>query len=81
MDGCKCILQLRGVHPFFSNKYDITKHKNYKYLADFDKKNTFDTAKYLSTRLKTKPDDVFEVYEISETEVNIEAQSDDKSAV
>ncbi len=64
MDGGKCILQLRGVRPFLSQKYDITKHPNYKYLADFNKKNTFDIERYLSTRLKVKPEDAFEVYDI-----------------
>ncbi len=64
MDGSKCILQLRGVRPFFSNKYDITKHPNYKYLADYDKKNTFNIEHYLSTNLKVKDNDVFDVYEI-----------------
>jgi type IV secretion system protein VirD4 len=68
MDGGKCILQLRGVRPFLSDKYDITKHPKYKYLSDFDKKNAFDTAKYLKRRLMTKPDDVFEVYEIDPSE-------------
>ena len=63
MDGSKCILQLRGVRPFMSAKYDITKHPNYKYLADYDKKNTFDVEKHLSTKLKVKPGDLFEVYE------------------
>lgn len=63
MDGNKCILQVRGVRPFFSSKYDITKHPNYKYLADYNDKNTFNIEKYLSTRLKLKPDDVYEVYE------------------
>ncbi len=46
MDGGKCILQLRGVRPFFSDKYDITRHPNYKYLADYDKKNTFDVERF-----------------------------------
>lgn len=64
MDGGKCIMQLRGVRPFFSNKYDITKHKQYKYLSDYDKKNRFEIEKYLSTRLIVKPDDVVEVYEM-----------------
>jgi len=64
MDGGKCIMQLRGVRPFFSNKYDITKHKQYKHLSDYDKKNRFDIEKYLSTRLIVKPDDVVEVYEM-----------------
>jgi len=68
MDGSKCILQLRGVRPFFSNKYDITKHPNYKYLADYDKKNTFNIESYLSTNLKVKEDDVFEVYEDNDIE-------------
>lgn len=64
MDGGKCILQLRGVRPFLSPKYDITQHPNYKHLADFSKKNTFDIERYLSTRLKVKPEDAFEVYDI-----------------
>lgn len=64
MDGGKCILQLRGVRPFLSLKYDITQHPNYRYLADFSKKNTFDIERYLSTRLKVKPEDAFEVYDI-----------------
>ena len=64
MDGGKCILQVRGVRPFFSNKYDICKHKNYKYLSDYDKKNTFDIEKYLSTNLILKPEDEVEVYQM-----------------
>lgn len=64
MDGSKCILQLRGVRPFLSDKYDITKHRNYQYLADYDKRNTFSIEKYLSTKLKTKPDDIYEVYDM-----------------
>lgn len=64
MDGGKCILQLRGVRPFLSDKYDITKHPNYKYLSDFDKRNTFNIEKYLSTKLKVKSSEVFDVYEI-----------------
>ena len=48
MDGGKCILQLRGVRPFLSDKYDITKHPNYKYLSDFDKKNAFDVERYIT---------------------------------
>ena len=68
MDGGKCILQLRGVRPFLSEKYDITQHPNYKYLSDFDKRNTFDIEKYLSTKLKPKPDEVYDVYEIDLTE-------------
>lgn len=64
MDGEKCILQVRGVRPFFSNKYDICKHKNYKYLSDYDKKNTFDIEKYLSTNLILKPEDEVELYQM-----------------
>ncbi|MEO1816120.1 MAG: type IV secretory system conjugative DNA transfer family protein [Acetobacterium sp.] len=70
MDGGKCILQLRGVRPFLSEKYDITKHPNYKYLSDFDKRNTFNIEKYLSTKLKPKPDEVYDVYEINLTDEN-----------
>ena len=66
MDGSKCVLQLRGVRPFLSDKYDITKHKNYQYLADYSKSNTFSIEKFLSTKLKTKPDDVFETYDMGE---------------
>ncbi|MBQ2279292.1 MAG: type IV secretory system conjugative DNA transfer family protein [Clostridia bacterium] len=68
LDGGKCILQLRGVRPFKSDKYDITGHPNYKYLSDADPKNTFDIEKFLSTRLKTKPNDTFDVYEIPTAE-------------
>ena len=63
MDGGKCILQLRGVRPFLSNKYDITKHPNYKYTSDFDKKNALDMERFLSHRLRLKPDTVCEVFE------------------
>lgn len=63
MDGGKCILQIQGVRPFFSDKYDITKHPQYKYLSDADPKNTFDVSRYLKCRLKVKPEDKCEVYE------------------
>ena len=63
MDGGKCILQVQGVRPFFSDKFDITKHPQYKYLSDYDKRNTFDIAQFLSRRLTVKPDDAFETYE------------------
>ena len=65
LDGSKCVLQLRGVRPFLSNKYDITRHPNYKYLSDYDKKNTFDVEKFLSTKLRVVPDEAYDVYEIS----------------
>lgn len=64
LDGGKCILQLRGVRPFLSDKYDITQHPNYKYLSDCDSRNAFDIEKYLSTKLKPKPDDVFNTYSV-----------------
>ncbi|MCH3973255.1 MAG: type IV secretory system conjugative DNA transfer family protein [Oscillospiraceae bacterium] len=68
MDGGKCILQLRGVRPFLSDKYDITRHPNYKYLSDADPRNAFDIEKYLRARLKTKPDDVYETFEVDASE-------------
>ena len=68
MEGSKCILQLRGVRPFLSEKYDLTQHPNYKYTADFDKKLTFDIEQFLDTRAKLHPSDEFFV--ISEQEVN-----------
>ena len=64
MDGGKCILQLRGVRPFLSDKYDITKHPNFKYTADASDKNAFDIEAFLSTRLKLKPNEVCDVYEV-----------------
>ena len=63
LDGSKCILQLRGVRPFLSNKYDLTQHPNYKLTADFSKKNEFNIVEYLSCRLKLKADDEFIVFE------------------
>lgn len=72
MDGNKCILQLRGVRPFLSNKYDITKHKRYKELADADPKNAFDVEKYLEHKLVFSQDTEFEVYEVNVTEEDVE---------
>ena len=68
LDGGKCILQLRGVRPFLSEKYDITKHPNYKYLSDADRRNTFDIEKFLSTMLKVKPEETYDSYEVAVTE-------------
>jgi len=68
LDGGKCILQLRGVRPFLSDKYDITKHPNYSYLADADRKNAFDVERFLSTRLKPKPNEIYDVYEVDLSE-------------
>ena len=67
MDGGKCILQLRGVRPFLSDKYDLTQHPNYKLTGDYDKKNMFDIEKFLDHRLKLKPSDIYDVVEADET--------------
>lgn len=67
LDGGKCILQLRGVRPFLSNKFDITKHPNYKYLSDADPRNAFNIEQFLSTRLKPNPDDVYDVFQLDMT--------------
>ena len=64
MDGGKCIMQLRGVRPFFSDKFDITKHKRYKELSDFDEANLFDVEAFLSTKLKMKKSQIVETYEM-----------------
>jgi type IV secretion system protein VirD4 len=73
MGGGTCICQLRGVRPFLSAKYDITKHPRYKYLSDADKKNTFDVERYLARkrqpRVPVAPDEVFDYYEPQESEV------------
>ncbi len=68
MDGGKCILQLRGVRPFLSDKYDITKHPRYRQLSDHDKKNAFDIEKYRSRRLVVKPTQTFDLYDLGEVE-------------
>lgn len=65
MDGNKCILQLRGVRPFYSDKVDIVKHKRYRELADYDKKNSFDVEKYMKHELVMTVEDEFEMYEIN----------------
>ena len=77
MDGGKCILQLRGVRPFFSEKYDITKHPKYKYLSDFDKKNAFDMEKHLRRRPAiVKPDEVFDYYEVDEADLQEDTENE-----
>lgn len=68
MDGNKCILQLRGVRPFLSNKFDITGHRRYKELSDYDDKNTFDVEKYLQHRLQISPKEEFDLYEVNGSE-------------
>ncbi len=73
MDGNKCILQLRGVRPFFSDKYDITKHRRYKELSDFNRKNEFDIEKYLEHKLVISRDTAFEMHEYEITKEDIAA--------
>lgn len=68
LDGGKCVLQLRGVRPFMSDKYDITKHSNYKYLSDADSRRTFNIEKFLSTRLVPKEDEEYEVFDVAVTD-------------
>ena len=63
LDGGKCILQLRGVRPFLSDKYDITQHPNYRFTSDYDERNAFDVQEYLQHRLKLREGDVYSVYE------------------
>ena len=77
MDGGKCILQIRGVKPFFSDKYDITKHPNYKYLSDYDKKNEFDVEKFVGTKAHLKPNDTVEIADMGEIEADDTAESED----
>ena len=72
MDGGKCILQLRGVRPFLSDKYDITRHKRYKQLSDFDKRLAFDVEKYMRHRLIVKDTDLVEPFEVDLTEEDLQ---------
>lgn len=77
MDGGKCILQLRGVRPFFSDKFDITKHPKYKYLSDADPKNAFDMEKHLRRRPAiVKPDEVYDYYEIDAADLQEDADNE-----
>lgn len=64
MDGGKCIVQVRGVRPFLSDKYDLTKHPNYPLTADADARNWFDVEKFLNHKMTLKADDMFDVIEI-----------------
>ena len=68
MDGSKCILQLRGVRPFLSDKYDITQHRNYKHLSDANPKLAFDVGKHIKSRLKVNPAEQYEYIEFDLTE-------------
>ena len=81
MDGGMCILQVRGIRPFFSKKYDITKHPNYKYLSDADKKNAFDVERYIRAQRKkkctpavVKPEEPFDLYDIDLPDMNMAAE-------
>lgn len=76
MDGRKCILQLRGVRPFFSDKFDITQHPNYRFTSDADPRNAFNIEKYLSARLKLRPDEAYVVYEVDVNEEMEEQEND-----
>ena len=77
MDGGKCILQVRGVRPFFSDKFDITKHPKYKFLSDADPKNAFDMEKHIKRRpALVKPDEEFDVYEIDGEGLQEDADSE-----
>ena len=70
MDGSKCILQLRGVRPFFSDKFDITKHPRYQYLSDADKRNVFDVERYMKRKPAiVKPDEPFDMYELNASDL------------
>ena len=73
MDGNKCILQLRGVRPFLSNKYDITQHKRYKELSDYDKKNAFDVEQYLKHTLRMGAEEEFEVFDVEVTQDDLDS--------
>ena len=73
MDGNKCILQLRGVRPFLSNKYDITQHKRYKELSDYDKKNAFDVEQYLKHTLRMGAEEEFEVFDVEVTQTDLDS--------
>ena len=80
MDGSKCILQLRGVRPFFSDKFDITKHPRYQYLSDADKKNVFDVERYMKRRPAiVKPDEPFDMYELSAKELTDEPDNNNST--
>jgi type IV secretion system protein VirD4 len=76
MDGNKCILQLRGVRPFLSDKFDITRHKRYKELSDYDKKNAFDVEKYMKHQLKIKMKEEFDLYEVDGSEEKADKESE-----
>lgn len=81
MDGSKCILQLRGVRPFYSDKYDITKHKRYRELADYNEKNTFDVEKYMEHKLRMSQETEFDMWECEVTEEDLKELEEEKKEV
>ena len=78
MDGGKCILQLRGVRPFLSSKYDLTQHPNYRYTSDANPKYAFSIEKYLSTGLKLREEDTYAVFEVDVDEDEMEEYFDEQ---
>ena len=68
MDGMKCILQLRGVRPFLSEKYDITKHRNYRHLSDANPRNAFNIGRFVKRNLKVRPDEQYRFFEYAQPE-------------
>ena len=80
MDGSKCILQLRGVRPFLSSKYDLTQHPNYRYTSDANPKYAFSIEKYLSTGLKLREEDTYAVYEVDVDEDEMEETFDEQQS-
>jgi len=81
MDGMKCILQLRGVRPFFSDKFDITKHKNYRHLSDSDPKNAFDIGKFVNRKLRVRPDEQYEYFEYVSPEDDLPEEAYDDFSI
>ncbi len=80
MDGSKCILQLRGVRPFYSDKFDITKHKRYKQLSDYDKKNEFHVEEYMKHQMEVRlnPEEEFDLYVYEGSELEEQSNSENE---
>ena len=76
MEGSRCILQLRGLRPFFSVKYDLRRHPNFRFTAEADKRNAFDAASLVRTGLTISPQDAFTVYEVGGVDENISESED-----
>ena len=77
MSGSKCILQLRGLRPFLSPKYDLRKHPNFKHTAEADKRNAFDSAKLVNRRMKPHPNEQYTHYEVSVTDDSANISEDE----